>query len=375
MKRAAILLLILAAACGKEGVPRPPVPVIPRQTTDLSAVQRGARVVLSWSYPAFTTTDQSLPDLQRIIVYRYRELGPVTLEPAPPAEIDGDAVERTVFETIPKLQPGQFVRLAEELAKIEKEKLPGFARGARVLFTDQPALRGEAGEPLRYSYGVVTVGLRGRGAMSNLVSVVPVDAPLPPPMTTAEALEPGIQLRWQVPTGTVLGGGLVGLLGYNVYRLPAEGRVVEPSRPINSEVIEETWYLDQPSYGVHRYAVTAVLSDGEVPVESDFPLMISAEYRDMTPPPPPGRIHALAEETSVRLVWDAVQAPDFAGYRLYRTVAGGRTELLTPGLITETFFVDESPELGIEYVYSVTALDERRNESEQTKTAPVLLAR
>jgi hypothetical protein len=50
-----VVISLLVAACGKRGDPRPPVPVIPKATTDLVVTQRAGQVILSWSYPALTT--------------------------------------------------------------------------------------------------------------------------------------------------------------------------------------------------------------------------------------------------------------------------------------------------------------------------------
>src|SRR5438128_1707621 len=75
---AAVMLLI---ACGKRGDPHPPVPVIPKATSDLVVAQRGAKVILSWSLPSLTTTGQKLASIRRIVLYRYVEELPVAQPP------------------------------------------------------------------------------------------------------------------------------------------------------------------------------------------------------------------------------------------------------------------------------------------------------
>ncbi len=77
---------------------------------------------------------------------------------------------------------------------------------------------------------------------------------------------------------------------------------------------------------------------------------------------------ALIETKVVRLVWEPVDVPDLAGYNVYRTEAAGRIKF-TYGLpIKQTHFGDESIEPGIEYYYSVTAVDTSGNESAEAKT-------
>src|SRR5438105_3022203 len=72
-----IALLVLLAACGKRGDPHPPVPVIPKATSDLVVAQRGAKLILAWSYPALTTAGKKLDTVHRVLVYRYVEPLPV----------------------------------------------------------------------------------------------------------------------------------------------------------------------------------------------------------------------------------------------------------------------------------------------------------
>src|SRR5579863_8836098 len=73
VKKVTVALLLLLSACGKRGDPHPPVPVIPKATTDLVVAQRGAKVILSWSYPALSTAGRKLGPIRRIVVDRYIE--------------------------------------------------------------------------------------------------------------------------------------------------------------------------------------------------------------------------------------------------------------------------------------------------------------
>ncbi|HUJ15416.1 MAG TPA: hypothetical protein VL284_16640, partial [Thermoanaerobaculia bacterium] len=82
---AAVCLALLVLACGKRGDPHPPVPIIPKATSDLVVTQRGSNVILSWSFPSVTTANEKLGRIRRIVVYRYVEPLPVTQPPAQPA--------------------------------------------------------------------------------------------------------------------------------------------------------------------------------------------------------------------------------------------------------------------------------------------------
>src|SRR6476659_4990081 len=85
LKRLASVFLILVVACGKRGDPKPPVPVIPKATTDLVVTQRAGKLLLSWSYPSLTSAGRSLTEVRRVSVYRYLEELPATPSAQPPA--------------------------------------------------------------------------------------------------------------------------------------------------------------------------------------------------------------------------------------------------------------------------------------------------
>ena len=82
----------------------------------------------------------------------------------------------------------------------------------------------------------------------------------------------------------------------------------------------------------------------------------------------------------MRLVWDPVEAPDLAGYKVYRTEGSGVPLtftkphiLFTPQPILSTNFRDTTVELGIAYFYEVTSLDKSGNESAPAKTDWILV--
>jgi fibronectin type 3 domain-containing protein len=93
----------------------------------------------------------------------------------------------------------------------------------------------------------------------------------------------------------------------------------------------------------------------------------------------PAGLTALVEPHAVQLVWDAVEAADLAGYKIYRTEGSGIEKLvavatipMTPEPITATTFRDTTIHVGISYYYEVTSIDKSGNESKRAKTDWVL---
>ena len=352
MKKVLALSFAVLTACGKRGDPHPPVPIIPQATSDLVVSQRGPNVVLAWSYPSLTTAGKKLETVHRVVVYRYTEELPATQPP-------------------PGLTPAQFSRLKERLDSIESAKLPEATSGAKLLFTDTPPFHTKDGRPVRLNYAVVTEGGTTRSDVSNVVTIVPVDVPLPPANVVATPKAEGVVLTWTAPEKAAI--------GYNVYRVGKGETLGELTPPINTAPVTATTYTDAPPYGDFDYRVTAVALTAPR-IESEPSTAITATFKDLTPPPAPASITALVETKAVRLVWDPVDAPDLAHYIIYRTEGVGHGEPKEAGTFAlivlpagTTTAIDSGPDPGIEYKYSVSAKDKSGNESKRVSTGWVLV--
>lgn len=371
---------MLAFACGKRGDPHPPVPIIPKATTDLVVAQRGPKLILSWSYPSLTTSGQKLAAIRRIVLYRYIEELPVTQPPRDtktllPGDIDPTVpVPIALFAKIPPPGPMQFAKLREKLDTIEGSALTDSTVGSRLTYEDDPKFRTTDGRPVRVDYAVVTEGLTAKSDSSNMATIVPVDVAVVPAGVKAEPRPNGVVLSWAAPDKTISGADKPAIVGYDIYRYPAGEELEDLATPVNAAPIAQTTYTDIPAYGGYSYRIAAVSSAGPPRIESDLSDAVSATFKDLTAPPTPTGLTVLVEPKAVRLVWDAVEAPDLAGYRVYRTeVSGPERKLIgrvlyTQTPIKETNWRDTVADPGIEYFYEVTAVDVSGNESPAAKT-------
>lgn len=373
-----ILLFSFILGCGKSGDPTPPVPIIPKAVSDLAATQQGTTIVVSWSYPSLTAAGQRLRELRRILVFRYIEELPASLmgrDPRTLADVPaGTPDEVALFSQIRPLAPAQFVKLRETLAVIEDDELAGMTEGARLLFKDNPPLRAADGRPVRVTYGVVAEA-EERSEMSNLAVVVPLDVPRAPRDLEAEVTADAVTLKWKPPEVTLTGEGMPSIVGYNVYRFAGgDAPPTDLGASVNASPIAETTFRDAPPYTTYRYAVTAVRSVGPPLLQSVTSNAVSVEFKDLLAPPVPASLTALAEESTIRLIWEPVDAPDLAGYKVYRQENGNRV-VLTRELITESVFRDERVAANIAYSYRVTSVDKLGNESAPATAENVVIRR
>jgi hypothetical protein len=369
VKKFLTALVVLLVACGKRGDPHPPIPIIPKATTDLVVAQRGAKVLLSWGYPALTTAGKNLSNVRRVVVYRATEPLPVVQPPEPTITTTPQPV--AAFAKVPPLTPAQFGKLRSKVDSIEGANLPAASEGSLLTFEDTPQFATTDGRSVRLTYSVVTEGPNATSDLSNLVQIVPLDVPVPPSALAAAPKAEGVVLTWTAPAATITAKAKPALSGYNVYRI-GEGQVLtDQTKPVNTAPVAGTTHTDVPPYGKFTYVVTAVAAPG---IESDPSAPVTAMFKDLAPPPAPQNVSLLIETKAVRLLWDAVQVPDLAGYRVWRREGVGHDEAIKEimvdvpmqeNLITTSYYVDSAAGIGLSYRYAVTAVDKSGNESER----------
>jgi len=380
----ALSLTLTLIACGKRGDPRPPVPIIPQATSDLVVTQRANRVILNWSYPSLTTAGKSLTEIKRISVYRYSEDLPVVPGGRDPNKLLPGDVDPTIpqpvamFANVPTIPAAQFARLSQRVDSIEKANMGAASTGTKLVFTDNPPMQTTDGRPVRLTYAVVTEGGNARSEFSNLVTIVPLPVAVAPADLKTSVKPEGVTLTWSRPTQSAGTSASPVILGYNIYRTAPGQAPGEFDAPINTAVIKGETYEDAPTYGEHEYRVTAVAAER---IQSDLSTPARATFKDLVPPPVPTDVTALVETKNVRLLWDPVDAPDLAGYRVYRSEGVGHensirdvgTVPLVNEIVTATTITDPNVNPGIAFRYGIASIDKSGNESQRAWTEWVVV--
>ncbi len=329
-------MLLGAVGCGKQGPPQPPLRDVPATTQDLAVVQQGPRLLLSFGYPQVTPAGTALEGITAVEIYQ------ATRQAA-----DGKATP---------MDPRQLGAAAKLLQRLEGADLTAATEGQRLSVL-LPLAETPAGQPPPAQYFAVrTFGKAGDPSdFSNVAAVVPKAPPVAPERVNVTARADGVLVEWSPVEGATA--------GYNIYRRGAQERAY--GRPVHTAGAQERSWLDNTARFGQSYIYTVTALAGPDPaVESGIASDHEVIYQDRFPPQPPGELVALAETGRVRLVWQASEAEDIAGYLVYRRAGeGGTFERITAQPVQSAEHVDTTVRSGQAYMYRVTAVDQSGNES------------
>jgi hypothetical protein len=376
---AALFVVGVTAACGQKGPPLPPLRPLPVSPSEMAARRVGDRVHLRFIVPA-TNQDPAAPiSVSRVDIYA-RSLGygseapvltqlvnrdflvgsievrPLPAPDAPPADPAAPVDPRpapgevaTWSETIPvgAVRPLTLTR-DQQIAQASRRPLPLVLppTSLAVPFTRIVL-------PARY-YVAVPVSAQGRnGAASAMIPVrlggapaVPSDAVLTPSETT-------LTLTWTSPAGS----------GALIYETTREG--VEAPAPVQPTPISTGTWSTPIIFGVTKcYTIRQVHVDGPVSTESAAAGPVCITPQDTFAPGVPTELRGVRDTGRVILEWDAVTAPDLAGYHVLRGEgAEGALQPLTKEVVPSTGYVDTTTRVDVEYIYAVVAIDKAGNRS------------
>ncbi|HEV7518843.1 MAG TPA: hypothetical protein VGR07_21320 [Thermoanaerobaculia bacterium] len=400
---AAVTAMTASIGCGKKGPPLPPLRYLPAPTKDLAAVQQGNRILLDFPYPRTTPGGQALGGVTEVDVYEAIRPAPTVPPAATPAPAKPGTPAPTTAPAVPApgttppatpapkppaappaagtpaappapaapagpqpLVPREFEGLAKVRLKLKGAEVGAAALGDRIVITlPLPEPFPEKAE-LHY-FAVKTFGPHGDPSdLSNQAVIQPRMPPPPPATTTITPRADGVEVTWTEPAGPL--GAPLGpntLAGYNVYRRDSQVKGFGP--PLHASPVGDRTFVDTTAHfgQSYIYAVTAVAMRSPL-LESPIKTEVEIKYVDRFPPPVPREPVALVEAGRVRLVWRGSDAPDLAGYRVYRLdlrQVKGEYQLLTATPSVDVQYTDPNVKPGTTYVYRITAVDVSGNES------------
>jgi hypothetical protein len=346
---------VVLLGCGVPGVPKPPSLDLPASVSDLHAIRKGDSVYLDWTVPAETT--ERLPERHLGSTLVCRSLtsaisecsNPVGKVPAPPLSA----------------RSSQKTKSSKPAAKIQAN------------YTDnlpQTLLAQNSGTQIFYVISVLNENGRSAG-ISNIVSV-PAVAALPSPSDfRAQVTAEGVILSWAAIAHMPESQGLQHT--YRVYRRPEGGNTdtLVGEAPLDATQLADHTFEWEKTYFYRATVVTQVHEEGKpsTQFEGDDTPTVKVFAHDVFPPAVPTGLQAVfsgvGQQPFVDLIWAPDTDADLAGYNVFRHEAGAEPVRINPQPLKTPAFRDMNVAPGKTYVYSVSAVDVRGNESAPSQEA------
>lgn len=338
-----IYCLFTALNCGKRKPPLPPLEKV-NQRTEISAAQRGNRIILTIALPAKNADKKSILNIDRADIYRLAEPqnAPLTLSE------EEFAANSTLIASVPITE-----------ADFRQKKLT---------YTDVLEF---AGSPVRLRYSVRFVNSSGQKAALSIFFLIETAAKTAsaPVLRTVAVEENAVELRWDAPRTNVDGSSPANILGYNIYRQTtdnqAEAKILNKI-PVTASPFSDLSFEFGKDY---TYFVRAVsIGGGGEPIESLDSNSISVRPKDVLPPTAPTAITVAAAPNSISIFFAVNPEKDIAGYRIYRSTDANLLKsewtLLNSELLQTNTFQDKTVESGKTYFYYLKAVDNAGNVSQ-----------
>ncbi len=340
---AVFLAALVLGSCGQPGSPQPPSLELPKAADDVTATRKGDRVTIRWTTPSRFTDGHTI-----------RHLGPTHICRVPG---QSPAATCTVVGTLP--------------APPEAPRHKSISRLPMEYVDVLPSSLIQASPTADVMYGVEILNIHGRSVGVSTQVPISTAPALPPPAGFAATVgNDGITLQWQpIPAPSVQGISFA----YQIERRGENGDFA----PVGTVPIDQTTYLDQTFEWEKKFAYRIlVLTESatkQVLVEGIESPAVTVFAHDVYPPAAPHDLQAVfsgpGQQFFIDLSWAPNLEPDLAGYNVYRHEEGASPVKINAQLVTAPSFRDEHVEPGKQYLYSVSAVDLRGNESARSAEA------
>lgn len=308
-------------SCGYVGPVLPPALNIPQGITDFDGLQRGDKLLISFTLPTLTTEGLTIESRGEI---------EVRVGPSNEGEFNADAWAGAA----------QRVPAAAGQVDVDIEAPIATFAGKQVIA------------------GVRTASPKGRwSAWSNFL-VLDIVPPLPKPAVQAESVAEGARLTWQGKAPS-----------YRVFRsAEKEETFTRIGQGDGTEFVDAKAEFGKS----YRYQVQLVQRTGEREAESEISETITFVPKDSFAPGVPTGLSALVGVATVELAWERNLEKDFAAYRVWRATGDEAFQPLAEKLNSPAYS-DKEVEKGKAYRYAVSSVDREGNESARSEEAKVTI--
>jgi hypothetical protein len=349
---------VALAGCASIGPPVAPSLELPRPPSDLKAARKGDKVTLTWTIPARTTDRQSVRYLGKTRICRSLDTALVNCE-APAGEV------------APPVDFGS------------KKDAGGKKLAARYVGSISSGLHVDAKQSSPFAavtYAVEVQNLDGRSAgLSNQVHVSLGETLAPPTDFAAHVAAQGVVLTWTGEMLSVTDPQPV-RYSYRVFRRQEGSQQTTLVGEVGAGGVRNLALTDQSfewekTYYYHADTYTVIAQPGkpEVRIDGDDTSEVKVFADDVFPPAVPSGLQAVfsgpGQQPFIDLIWAPVTDADLDGYNVYRYEKGGAPVKLNLEPVKMPAFRDGPVVSGKAYLYSVSAIDLRGNESARSEEA------
>lgn len=325
------LLSWLLLSCGSVGEPLPPLLNIPERATGLSAKQTADGIVLSWVPPIRTTEAMPLREKLRFTIY-----------------------ELALNQSIKPISIKHFESASREVTTIESQAPNKLNRDVRLSIT----LNFPHSQEGVFAYGVLTKNQANRSnGFPDLATVEIVEGPEAPSEPIAQVSSDGIIVEWKDAARA------------SAYRILRRSNKTDPL--IEIDMVSETRFLDkQFAWGTsYIYLIRSTRQTSTGLTEGPLSPPVEVFAHDIFPPKTPRGLTVVPLEARVDLSWHSNTEPDLSGYRIYRRTAQTSPVVINGDtLVRSPRFTDRNIAPKTTYRYTITAVDQKGNESHEGQT-------
>jgi hypothetical protein len=228
------------------------------------------------------------------------------------------------------------------------------------------------------TYAVEVRNRRDKGAgLSNQVRISLAPSLPAPNDLHAEVTADSVVLSWTAPELLPSAANL--RFFYRVFRklanAPDYTLIQELAAKAGAETVGDRSFEWEHAYDYRVTSVTRVqLAAGEqMEFEGDDSPVIHVFPHDIFPPAIPTGLQAVfsgvGQKPFIDLTWAPNTEADLAGYNVFRSEPGEAAHQINRQLVKAPAFRDENVVAGHRFIYSVSAVDERGNQSARSETA------
>ena len=331
-----LLVSVLMPGCGKKSALIPPQQLVPVAINDLQYFLDENGVSLQWTYPAEMQSGAELQAIESFELLR--------------AEIP----EKDYCKECP-------VRFDKQVL-IDGGPLPESGESRTAAYREADMREG-----YRYLYKVRSrAGWWYPSSDSNIITFTWRSPPKIPDGLRVVPGDSQLTLSWNPVKENIAGRLLVQVPVYQVYRKDREKQFVALGEPVQELKFIDT---DLNNGMLYDYRVRTLVTYGDTRQAGGSSQEISGIPRDLTPPPQPENLVAIATPAGVKLVWQAVVSDDIGGYRIYRREDNSAVaEFIAEVGGDRNQYVDRPLPDGGKWFYSVSSFDKAQPPNESLRS-------